>query len=155
MLNCKACDLGADELPARKIRVDVVDGNGNRYTVTFAGNVTRDKAIRLLEIVELLGGMPDSSNPEFSSQTQSLSKFDKVKLVVEKHLPIVWFATKDVWAIYEQEFKEAISLSTISTYLSRMVNRGLLLENETSNRKRYKILTETSGNGLRIIKSNK
>ena len=137
------------------MRVDVVDGSGNRYTVTFAGNVTRDKAVRLLEIVELLGGMPDSSDLEFSSKTQTLSKFNKVKSVVEKHFPIVWFTTKDVWNIYEQEFKEAISLSTTSTYLSRMVNRGLLVENETSNRKRYKILTETSRNELQIIKSNK
>jgi len=99
--------------------------------------------------------MPDSSDLEFSSKTQTLSKFNKVKSVVEKHFPIVWFTTKDVWNIYEQEFKEAISLSTTSTYLSRMVNRGLLVENETSNHKRYKILTETSRNELQIIKSNK
>jgi len=155
VLSCKPRCLGVDELPARKMRVDVVDGSGNRYTVTFAGNVTRDKAVRLLEIVELLGGMPDNANLISSSRIQELSKIDKIRLIVEKHFPIVWFTSKDVRAMYEQEFKEHIGLSTVSTYLSRMTQRGLITENEISNHKRYKILTEISKNELQIVKSNK
>jgi len=142
-------------LPARKIKVDVLDGSGNRYTVTFAGNVTRDKAIRLLEIVELLGGIPEDVNPESSTQIHELSKFDKIRLIVEKHFPIVWFASKDVKAMYEQEFREPIGLSTVSTYLSRLTYRGLIIENGISNRKKYKILTGISKNELHIVKSNK
>jgi hypothetical protein len=46
------------------MRVEVFDGSGNRYTVTFEGYVTREKAIRLLDIVELLGGIPEEENPE-------------------------------------------------------------------------------------------
>jgi DNA-binding transcriptional ArsR family regulator len=136
------------------MRVDVFDGSGNRYTITFEGNVTRDKAIRLLEIVELLGGMPENANLA-SSRIRELSKFDKVKLAVEKHFPIVWFTCKDVKGIYEQEFRELISLSTVSTYLSRMTQRGIITENKISNHKRYKILTGISGDALQIIKSNK
>ena len=142
-------------MPARKMKVDVVDGSGNRYTVAFAGNVTRDKAMRLLEIVELLGGMPENSNLAPPSQVQELSKFSKVRLIVENHFPIVWFTSKDVKVMYEQEFRELIGLSTVSTYLSRMTNRGLITENETSNHKRYKILAGISRNELQIAKSSK
>ena len=142
-------------MPARKMKVDVVDGNGNRYTVTFAGNVTRDKAVRLLEIVELLGGMPDSNTIGPSPQIQELSKFGKIKLIVHKHFPIVWFTSKEVKTVYEQEFKEPIGLSTVSTYLSRMNQRGLILENTSSNYKKYKNLTEIPKNELQIVKSNK
>lgn len=142
-------------MPARKMRVDVADESGNHYTVTFAGNVTRDKAIRLLEIVELLGGIPDDANLESSSRVQELSKFDKIKLIVEKHFPIVWFNSKDVKAMYEEEFREPIGLSTVSTYLYRMTHRGLIAENEVSNHKRYKIITGISRNELQIVKSNK
>ena len=46
-------------MPARKMRVEVFDGSGNRYTITFQGQVTREKAIRLLELVELLGNQDD------------------------------------------------------------------------------------------------
>jgi len=137
------------------MRVDVVDGSGNRYTVTFAGNVTRDKAIRLLEIVELLGGMPENANLESSSRVPGLSKFDKTRLIVEKHFPIVWFTSKEIKTMYEHEFREPIGLSTVSTYLSRMTHRGFITENETSNPKRYKILTMISNNELQIVKSNK
>lgn len=56
-------------MPAKKMRVEVFDGGGNRYTITFDGQVTREKALRLLDIVELLGGMPSVDNNE--SQTIS------------------------------------------------------------------------------------
>jgi hypothetical protein len=137
------------------MKVDVVDGSGNRYTVTFAGNVTRDKAMRLLEIVELLGGMPENTNLESSPRINELSKFNKIRLIVEKHFPIVWFTSIAVKAMYEQEFREPIGLSTVSTYLSRMTQRGFITENSISNHKRYKILTGISRNELQTVKSNK
>jgi hypothetical protein len=137
------------------MKVDVVDESGNHYTVIFAGNVTRDKAIRLLEIVELLGGMPDNANPQALSRIQELSKFDRIRLIVERHFPIVWFTSKDVKATYEQEFREPVGLSTVSTYLSRMTKRGVITENQISNHKRYKILTGVPRNELQIVKSNK
>ena len=141
-------------MPARKIRVDVFDGIGNRYTIAFEGHITRDKAIRLLDLIELLGGMP-GSNPEIGHTSSELTKFDKVHLIIEKHFPIVWFSSKDVKSTYEQEFKEPISLSTISTYLSRMANSGALTKTGASNRLRYKIVTEVSQSTLSFMKGNK
>lgn len=140
-------------MPARKMRVEVYDETGNRYTITFEGSVTRDKALRLLDLVELLGGMP-RVNPR-ETLSSEFSKFDKVRFVLEKYFPIVWFSSKDVQSAYEQEFKEPTSLSTISTYLSRMANRGLLLKNKMSNSLRYRVITETSQSMLGLIKDNK
>lgn len=137
------------------MKVDVVDGSGNRYTVTFAGNVTRDKAVRLLEIVELLGGMPDSTTIGPSPRTQELSKFDKIRLIVEKHFPIVWFSSKEVQAVCEQELKMPISLSTVSTYLSRLAERGILVKNDGSGNMRYRIMTQVAQNMLNLTKDNK
>ncbi len=75
-------------MPARKMRVEVFDGNGNRYTVTFQGQVTREKALRLLDLVELLGGIP-TGNQEWESTTLGLSKFDKIRLITDKYFPII------------------------------------------------------------------
>jgi len=141
-------------MPARKMRVDVVDGNGNRYTVTFAGNVTRDKAVRLLEIVELLGGMPRTDQEE-NQTSPGLSKMDKIRLVVEKYFPIVWFSSRDVQSMYEQDLKEPTSLSTVSTYLSRLVDQGILTRSGSSNNWRYRILTEMTKSLLKRAKDNK
>ena len=140
-------------MPARKIRVELFNGSGDRYTITFEGQVTREKALRLLDLVELLGGVP-TINPGWNRPTSELSKIDKIRLLVEKSFPIGWFSSRDVQSTYEEEFKEPISLSTVSTYLSRMADRGILIKNGTSNRRRYRTVTEIS-KVSRFVKDNK
>jgi len=129
-------------MPARKMRVELFDNEGNRYTIAFEGQVTRDKALRLLDLVELLGGMPSEGATSGAGNvftSNNLSRFEKVRLVLQKSFPLVWFSSKDVQAVYEQELKEPISLSTVSTYLARMTNRGLLLRAGESNNLKYKV----------------
>jgi len=141
-------------MPAKKMRVEVFDGGGNRYSITFEGQVTREKALRLLEIVELLGGMP-SVNPSESQTISELSKQDKVRLLVGRNFPIVWFSSKDVQDLYEKELKEPISLSTVSTYLSRMADRGILAKSSASNKRRYRIITQMAQDAVNLVKDNK
>lgn len=134
--------------------MEVFDENGNRYTITFAGHVTRDKALRLLDVVELLGGMP-GLNPGGGDFPSELSKFDKVRLIVERSFPIAWFSSKDVQSTYEQEYKKPISLSTVSTYLSRMAQRGILANRSMSNSKRYRRMTKVPQSTLSYTKGDK
>ena len=141
-------------MPARKMRVEVFDENGNRYTVTFQGDVTRDKALRLLDIVELLGGVPGASS-KLDQRNSEMSKFDKLHYIVKENFPVVWFSSRDVQALYEQKLKEPISLSTVSTYLSRMADRGILAKNKMSNHRRYRMTTEISRSTLSFMKDNK
>jgi len=140
-------------MPAKKMRVEIFNGSGERYAITFEGQVTREKALRLLDLVELLGGMPPV-NHGWNRPTSELSKLDKVRLVVEKSFPIGWFSSRDIQSAYEEEFKEPISLSTVSTYLSRMADREILANNGTSNRRRYRIMTEVS-KAMSFMKGNK
>jgi hypothetical protein len=133
------------------MRVEIFDGDGNRYTVTFEGQVTREKALHLLDLVELLGGMP-AGNPGWNRTSSALSKFDKIRFVVDKNFPIVWFSSRDIQSAYEQEFKEPISLSTVSTYLSRMADRGVLAKDGMSNHWRYRAMTKISQNTLSSMK---
>jgi hypothetical protein len=131
-------------MPARKMRVELFDSDGNRYTIAFEGQITRDKALRLLDLVELLGGMPSEGATSGASNVltgNSLTRLEKVRLVIQKNFPLVWFSSKDVQSFYEQELKEPISLSTVSTYLSRMTKRGLLLRAGESNNLKYKVTT--------------
>jgi hypothetical protein len=128
-------------MPTRKMRVELFDGQGNKYTVAFEGQITREKALRLLDLVELLGGMPaGSGNPgvNVAGASNELSKFDKVRMVVQKHFPVVWFSSREVQSVYEQELKEPIGLSTVATYLSRMAHKGILVKTGASNRLKYK-----------------
>ncbi len=141
-------------MPAKKMRVEVFDDTGNRYTVTFEGQVSREKALRLIDIVELLGGMPGTNTGTAEPLTDQ-SKVDKIRMIFEKHFPIVWFSSKDVQAVYEQELKEPIGLSTVATYLARLAERGVLTRNHASTSVRYRFLTRTAPNVLNVAKDNK
>jgi len=73
-----------------------------------------------------------------------LPKIEKVRLVAEKKFPIGWVSSKDVQTTYEEHFNEPILLSTVSTYLSRLADRGILIKSGASNQRRYKIITAIS-----------
>jgi DNA-binding transcriptional ArsR family regulator len=128
-------------MPAKKVRIEIFN-NGDRYTITFEGQVTREKALRLLDLVELLGGMPTTPSPKRS--VAELPKIEKVRLIAEKKFPIGWFSSRDIQVAYEEQFNEPIRLSTVSTYLSRLADRGILTKNGTSNKRRYRIILSLS-----------
>ena len=128
-------------MPARKMRVELFDSDGNRYTIAFEGQVTRDKALRLLDLVELLGGAPSEGPTALAGNAlpnKILSRFEKVQVVIQKNFPLIWFSSKEIQSIYEQELKEPVSLSTVSTYLSRMTAKGMLLRTGGPNSLKYK-----------------
>jgi hypothetical protein len=129
-------------MPAKKVRVEIFN-NGDRYTITFEGQVTRDKALRLLDLVELLGGMP-TANPETPHSASEMSKIEKVRLAAEKIFPVGWFSSKELQAAYEKQFNEPIRLSTTSTYLSRLADRGFFSKQGASNKIRYRTVTAIS-----------
>jgi hypothetical protein len=132
-------------MPARKMRVELFDSEGNRYTVSFEGQITREKAVRLLDLVELLGGVsggPENREANQANANNGFSKYEKVRTLVQKHFPMVWFSSREVQSVYEQEFKEPISLSTVATYFARMANKGILVRAGSANRLKYKV---TSG----------
>jgi hypothetical protein len=130
-------------MPAKKMRVELFDSEGNKYTVSFEGQITREKALRLLDMVELLGGVSSGEgNPESktSAVADQPNKYNKVCMIIQKHFPLVWFSSRDVQLVYEQELKEPISLSTVATYLYRMASKGLLAKAGASNRLKYRLV---------------
>ncbi len=134
------------------MRVELFDSEGNRYTVAFEGQITRDKALRLLDLVELLGGVPNETTTKGSESSPlgiPLSRFEKVRSVIQKSFPLVWFSSRDLQSVYEQEMKEPISLSTASTYLSRMTGKGSLLRTGQGNCLRYKSISKMAQETIR------
>jgi hypothetical protein len=134
-------------MPTKKMRVEVFN-NGDRYTVTFEGQITRDKALRLLDLVELLGGAPTTDSSSKEDSTTEISKIEKVRLVAEKNFPIGWFSSKDLQNAYETQFNEPIRLSTASTYLSRLTDRGYFMKKGSSNQMRYRIMSAISSHQI-------
>ncbi|MEM2341749.1 MAG: hypothetical protein QXX94_05430 [Candidatus Bathyarchaeia archaeon] len=136
-------------MPVRKMKVEVYDESGNRYIISFEGRVTREKALKILDMVELLGGMPIAEPLEYS---QDLSKIEKVLSIVKRRFPVTWFSAKEVQETYEREINEPISLSAISTYLSRLSERGVLIKTKSGNRVSFRLVTRELREVMKSLK---
>jgi hypothetical protein len=125
-------------MTVKKMRVEVFDNTGNRYTISIDGKVTRKNALKIIDIIELLGGLPDNYINEKESKV--LSKTNKIMSVIEKYYPFKFFSAKNIKTAYEKEMNEPIFLSVISTYLSRLAEKGYLLKSKKSNRVFFKLI---------------
>jgi len=141
-------------MPVKKLRVEVFDAEGNRYTVSCEGRVSRERILHLLDLVELLGGTTVDDN-KWRRTSYDYSKFDKICSLVKQSFPVGWFSSKDAQRVCEKELNEPLSLSTVSTYLARMADRGFLTRKGPSNNRRYKIVTMPYNNEANIVNDNK
>ncbi|MFQ6081611.1 MAG: hypothetical protein ACE5OW_08090, partial [Candidatus Bathyarchaeia archaeon] len=91
-------------------------------------------------------------NPKWTGRPSELSKYDRVRLIIDKHFPVVWFSSREIQSMYKQEFRKPISLSTVSTYLSRMADRGFLVKAGNRNHRSYRIATKTMKRMVSSIK---
>ncbi|MEM2612952.1 MAG: hypothetical protein QW059_07140 [Nitrososphaerota archaeon] len=125
-------------MPAkRRIRLEMMDEDGDKVTLIFEGRVTREKLIQLADFIELYGGGED---PEKLYSTEN--KLTKLARVIEKYFPMSSFTSKDALESYVAEYKEPITLSTVSTYLSRLAERGFLERISGSQVIKYRIMRE-------------
>jgi hypothetical protein len=141
-------------MPARKLRLEVLDSQGNRYTITCEGNMTKDKILHILDLAELVGGASEETD-EWRRTSHAKTKFENVHALIERRLPIGWFSSYDVQKVCQDELHENLGLSTISTYLLRLTDRGYLMRKGASNQLRYKLVTSALGGKADIVKNDR
>jgi hypothetical protein len=116
---------GPGDLVRRRIRIEFWDHQGAKHTLTVDGHLSREKVARILDYVELMGA--SSPDPRLQRVPSVRRKVDRIwDLVVTQFREKAFFISTDVKALYEQVYGEKISHSTVSTYLGRLKDRGLL-----------------------------
>ncbi len=109
----------------KRIRIDMEDSDGARYDIKLEGNVTREKVLKIFEMMDLM-------NIEEGPEALNLdSTGSKIWNIVDKHFPIGKFTSSTILEKYEDEFNEPIKLSIISTYLSRFANKNRIERSKT------------------------
>ena len=94
------------------------DSDGARYDIKLEGNVTRDKVLKIFEMMDLM-------NIEQEQETTNIDSVgSKIWHIVDKFFPMGKFTSTNILEKYEDEFNEPIKLSVISTYLSRFSSKG-------------------------------
>jgi hypothetical protein len=102
----------------KRIRIDVEDTDGTKYDIKLEGNVTRDKILKVFEMMDLM-------NIEEGTKTTNLDTIGaKILNIIDKHFPIGKFTSNEILEKYEDEYNEPIKLSVVSTYLSRFNSKG-------------------------------
>ena len=110
--------IGSITLARKKIRIDLEDADGAKYNLSLEGNVTRDKMLKIFELMDLI------NIEEQDDQIHLDSVGSKIWNIIDKQFPIGKFTSSMVLEKYEDEYGEPVKLSVISTYLSRFAQRG-------------------------------
>jgi len=125
---------GSITLTRKKIRIDLEDADGAKYNFSLEGNVTRDKMLKIFELMDLI----NIEEQENTIQLDSVGS--KIWNVIDKHYPIGKFTSSLVLEKYEDEYSEPVKLSVISTYLSRFASKGRVARERKGKEWTYQIL---------------
>jgi hypothetical protein len=107
----------------KKVRLEFFDRTGVKHTIAIEGDLTVDKVNRLLEYAEIVAG----SNPQPSTPSPIQdSKMTKLLDVINTRLAGRRFDSRELWQAYRDNWGDEFSLGAVSTYLSRLVDRGTL-----------------------------
>ena len=102
----------------KRIRIDMEDSDGAKYDIKLEGNVTREKVLKIFEMMDLMN----------IEEEQEITNMDSVGAriwhIVDKYFPMGKFTSTNILEKYEDEFNEPVKLSVISTYLSRFSSKG-------------------------------
>ncbi len=127
----------------KKIKIEFFDNDGVKHTIALEGSISRDKIARILDYVELMGGIYSAEKPSSLIQEDN-NKFEKVKRLLLYNFSDKIFVSKDVQKAYLEFYGESLSLSTVSTYLSRLADRNFLVKTGSPGEWRYALAKNTT-----------
>jgi hypothetical protein len=109
---------GSITMAKKRIKIDLEDTDGAKYNFSVEGNVTRDKVLKIFELMDLINIEEPQNEPALDSVGS------KIWNIIDKYFPMSKFTSSEVLEKYEDDYGEPIKLSIISTYLSRFASRG-------------------------------
>ena len=109
---------GSITMAKKRIKIDLEDADGAKYNFSLEGNVTREKMLKIFELMDLINIEEPQDGPTLDSVGS------KIWNIVDKHFPMGKFTSSEVLEKYEDDYGEPIKLSIISTYLSRFATKG-------------------------------
>ena len=102
----------------KQVRIDVEDNDGVKTKISIEGNVTRDKVLKIFELMEMVNIEEHDNGPKIDSVG------GKIWHIVDKYYPTGRFTSSEILERFEDEYNEPIKLSIISTYLARFTSKN-------------------------------
>lgn len=107
----------------KRFKIEFDDGLGSKYTVSLDGNVSKEKILQLMEFINTIEAGSEKEVFELPSKDTS---FGKLYSLIEERFQLGFFTSSDIQEAYEDTYNEPIKISTISTYLARLAEKGIL-----------------------------
>ena len=117
----------------KRIRIDVHDKDGAKYDFKIEGNITKEKALKIFELMDLIN-IEEEQTPNLDSVG------GKIWNIIESSFPVGKFTSSKILEKYEDEYNEPIKLSVVSTYLARFSSRNKIERARTGREWSYQII---------------
>src|SRR3989442_12475862 len=104
-----------------RLKMEFYDTEGVRHSIAIDGPVTKEKGSKILDLVELMSGTPQASATALGLSPR---KFDRLTSTIMSQLRGRSSTASEGRKAFEAAFSEKIPLSTVSTYLTRLADRG-------------------------------
>ena len=128
----------------KKIRINLEDSEGAKYSFDIECNVTREKVLKLFELMDIMNLEDDQKTPELETLG------GKIWYIIENYFPAGKFTSSAVLEKYEDEYnepdavyhqrkKQPIKLSIISTYLARFYSQNKIVRTRTGREWSYQV----------------
>ena len=118
----------------KKIRIDLEDADGAKYNFSLEGNVTREKMLKIFELMDLMNIEGQEESPQLDSVGS------KIWHLIDKNFPMGKFTSSQILEKYEDEYGEPIKLSIISTYLARFATKNKIARERQGREWAYQII---------------
>ncbi len=118
----------------KKIRIDLEDAEGAKYNFSVEGNVTREKMLKIFELMDLMNVEDQGEVPQLDTTGS------KIWYMIDKYFPMGKFTSSQVLEKYEDEYEEPIKLSIISTYLARFATKGKIMRERQGREWTYQLM---------------
>jgi hypothetical protein len=113
----------------KRVKVEFQDDRGTKYSLAVEGRISREKVLKIIDLMELVEGNDAIEEPSPSDS----SSFGRVLKIIDTSYLGKEFSSADIARDYEETYNEPIGLSTVSTYLSRFAEKGSLKRQKFGN----------------------
>jgi hypothetical protein len=103
----------------KRIKIELEDEEGTKYTLALEGTVSRDKLMKAMDMLEIMDVPLEHSRKAPDEGTF----FGKVQTLLETTFAAGDFSSSDVAREFEDKYSQPVKLSTISTYLARLADK--------------------------------
>ena len=129
----------------KKVKLQITDEDGTTYSLALQGKFSQEKVIRMMELIDVIG--QTNHNTLDSITPDETTTYGRLFKLIQSSYSAKEFSSADIARDYEDRHGSPIPLSTVSTYLSRLADRGKLNRQKFGNSWVYR-LSRVSTNQL-------